>query len=280
MFERFTDRSRRVIVVAQDEARELGHPFIRPEHLALGLLQGEGVAARALSDFGVTYAEVRKRVLAVTPAGEALAGERLPFTPEAKKVLERSLREALRLKHRYIGTEHLLLGLLRVDEQLAAKLFAVNLGLLRARVTQYATGSTEDRVRRSPALHAALGRALGAAGDDPVTTGQVLVALAGDAESQAGKALARLGVSEGALAGAVRDVPVEDTADAPGPPRWFEIRVGGHTTTVQDAELTRILSECPPEQLRALLRQGLGAPNEANEANEENEQTDETEETG
>ena len=80
----------------------------------------------------------------------------------------------------------MLLGLLRVDEQLAAKLFAVNLGLLRARVTQYATGSPEDRVRRSPALHAALGRALGAAGDDPVTTAQVLVALTGDPGSQAG----------------------------------------------------------------------------------------------
>jgi ATP-dependent Clp protease ATP-binding subunit ClpC len=262
MFERFTDRSRRVIVVAQDEAREMGHPFIRPEHLALGLLQGEGVARRALSDFGITYAEVRERVLAVTPAGEARAGERLPFTPEAKKVLERALREALRLKHKYIGTEHLLLGLLRADEELAATLFAVNLGLLRARVTQYASGSPEDRVRRSPALHAALGRALGAAGDEPVTTGQVLLALAGDRESQAGKALASLGLSERALADAVRATPLDDTADAPGPPRWFEIRVGGHTTTVQDAELTRILSECNPEQLRALMRKSLGATNE------------------
>jgi ATP-dependent Clp protease ATP-binding subunit ClpC len=274
MFERFTDRSRQVIVVAQDEARELGHPLIRPEHLALGLVQGVGVAARALSDFGVTYAEVRERVLAVTPAGEALAGERLPFTPQAKKVLERSLREALRLKHRYIGTEHLLLGLLRTDEQLAARLFAVNLGLLRARVTQYATGSPDDRVRRSPALHAALGRASGAAGDDPVTTGQVLVALAGDPESQAGKALATIGMSERALADAVRATPLDNTTDAPGPPRWFEIRFGGHTTTVQDAELTKLLSEVTPEQLRALLRKSLGA------ANEDTEDTEKTEGTG
>jgi ATP-dependent Clp protease ATP-binding subunit ClpC len=257
MFERFTDRSRRVIVVAQDEARELGHPFIRPEHLALGLLQGKGAASRALSDFGVTYAETRERIVAAAPAGEALAGERLPFTPEAKKVLERSLREALRLKHKYIGTEHLLLGLLQTDEQLAADLFAVNLELLRARVVQYATGSPEDRVPRSPALHAALGRAQGASGDAPVTTGQVLVALAGDPESQAGKALDRLGVSERSLVDAVRATHLDDTSDAPGPPRWFEIRLGGVTTTVEDAELTRILSEVSPEQLRELLRKSL-----------------------
>jgi ATP-dependent Clp protease ATP-binding subunit ClpC len=259
MFERFTDRARQVIVVAQDEARELGHPLIRPEHLALGLLQGKGVACRALGDFGVTYDETRARILAATPAGEVLAGERLPFTPEAKKVLEHSLREALRLKHKYIGTEHLLLGLLRTDEHLAADLFAVNLELLRARVIQYATGSPEDRVLRSPALHAALGRAQGAAGDAPVTTGQVLVALAGDPESQAGKALDRLGVSERVLADTVRELPVDDTTDAPGPPRWFEIRLGGVTTTVEDAELTRILSEVSPEQLRELLRKSLSA---------------------
>jgi ATP-dependent Clp protease ATP-binding subunit ClpC len=222
------------------------------------MLHGDGVADRALSDFGVTYAEVRQRLLAVTPAGGALAGERLPFAPEAKKVLERSLREALRLKHKYIGTEHLLLGLLRVDEQLAADLFAVNLELLRARVIQYATGSPEDRVPRSPALHAALGRAQGAAGDEPVTTGQVLVALAGDPESQAGKALAGLGVAERALVAAVRATPLAETSDAPGPPRWFEVRLGGRTTTVQDAELTRILSEVTAEQLRELLRKSLG----------------------
>jgi ATP-dependent Clp protease ATP-binding subunit ClpC len=266
MFERFTDRARRVIVVAQDEARELGHPLIRPEHLALGLLQGKGVAFRALSDFGVTYSETRARIVATRPEGEALAGERLPFTPEAKKVLERSLREALRLKHKYIGTEHLLLGLLRTDEQLAANLYAVNLELLRARVIQYATGAPQDRIPRSPALHAALGRAQGAAGDAPVTTGQVLVALAGDPESQAGKALDRLGISERSLVDAVRETHLDDTTDAPGPPRWFEIRLGGVTTTVEDAELTRILSEVNPEQLRKLLRKSLGATTEETEA--------------
>ncbi len=269
MFERFTDRARRVIVVAQDEARELGHPLIRPEHLALGLLQGKGVAARALSEFGITYAGTRERILAATPAGVSLAGERLPFTPEAKKVLELSLREALRLGHSYIGTEHLLLGLIRMDEEHAADLFPVNLGLLRARVIESATGTPGERASRSPALHAALGRAQGAAGDDPVTTGQVLLALVGDANSQGAQALARLGVSERTLADALRDVPVEETSDAPGAPRWFEIRLGGRTTTVQDAELTRLLASFTPEQIRELLRKGLGEPGEPGEPGEE-----------
>jgi ATP-dependent Clp protease ATP-binding subunit ClpA len=258
MFERFTDRARRVIVVAQDEARELGHPFIRPEHLALGLLRGEGVAGRALGDFGITYEATRERIVATTPAGESRAGERLPFTTEAKKVLERSLRESLGLGHNYIGTEHLLLGLLRSYEELASDLFGVDLALLRMRVIEYARGSSADRSPRSPALHAALGRAQGVAGDEPMTTGQVLVALAGDPESQGARMLARFGVSEGALTDALRDVPLEGTSDAPGPPRWFEIKLGGRTATVQDAELARVLAELDLDQIRAVLRRGLG----------------------
>src|SRR5580704_19337827 len=134
MFERFTDRARRVIVVAQDEARDLGHPFIRPEHLALGLTTSEGLAGQALEEFGVTHAGTRERRVAAMPESEARTGERLPFTPEAKKALEFSLREALRLKHSYIGTEHLLLGLLRLDDRLAAEVFHVDGGLLSTRV--------------------------------------------------------------------------------------------------------------------------------------------------
>jgi ATP-dependent Clp protease ATP-binding subunit ClpA len=259
MFERFTDRARRAIVLAQDEARALGHAQIRPEHLGLGLVQSDGVSGQVLREFGVTYEGTRERIVAVTPAGEApaVAGERLPFTPEAKQVLEKSLREALRLGHKYIGTEHLLLGLLRSYEQLAADLFPVNLGLLRTRVVQYATGGPGERVTRSPALRAALGRAQGAAGDEPITTGHVLVALAGDPDSQGGKALAQLDVSEGALADALREIPVEDTSDASGPPRWFEIRLGGRIETFRDPELAKRLADCAPEQIRELLRKGV-----------------------
>jgi ATP-dependent Clp protease ATP-binding subunit ClpA len=257
MFERFTDRARRTIVVAQDEARDLGHPFIRPEHLALGLTKSEGLAGQALEEFGVTYAGARGRVLTAQPEGEARTGERLPFTPEAKKALEYSLREALRLKHSYIGTEHLLLGLLRLDERLAASVFHLDGEKLRTRVVQLAAGPQGERNRRSPALHTALGRAQGEAGDDPVTTGQLLVAIAADPESQGAKMLERAGVSQGALADALREVPVQGTSDATGSPRWFEIRIGGRTATVEDAELTSLLSKFSPEQIGQLLRRGM-----------------------
>jgi ATP-dependent Clp protease ATP-binding subunit ClpC len=257
MFERFTDRARRTIVVAQDEARELGHPFIRPEHLALGLTTSEGLAGQALEEFGVTHAGVWERVVAAMPQGEARTGERLPFTPEAKKALELSLREALRLKHSYIGTEHLLLGLLRRDDRLAPDVFHVDGANLRTRVIQLAAGTPGDRNRRSPALHTALGRAQGDAGDAAVTTGQLLVAIAADRDSQGAKVLERVGVSEGALMAALRDVPVQGTSDVVGSPRWFEIRVGGHSATVEDEELAALLAEFSPEQIRQLLRRGM-----------------------
>jgi ATP-dependent Clp protease ATP-binding subunit ClpC len=260
MFERFTDRARRAIVVAQDEARDLGHPLIRPEHLALGLTMSEGLAGQALEEFGVTDAGVRERLLAAIPRGEARVGERLPFTPEAKKALELSLREALRLKHSYIGTEHQLLGLLRLDERLAAELYRVDGEKLRTRVIQLAAGTPGERNRRSPAVHTALGRAQGDAGDDAVTTGQLLVAIAADPDSQGAKVLERAGVSQGVLAAALREVPVQGTSDATGTPRWFEIRIGGRSATVEDAELAALLSEFGPEQIRQLLRRGLAAP--------------------
>ena len=257
MFERFTDRARQAIVVAQDEARDLGHPFIRPEHLALGLTMSEGLAGQALEEFGVTHDGIRERVAAAMPASEARTGERLPFTPEAKKALELSLREALRLKHSYIGTEHLLLGLLRRDERLAADVFQVDGDLLRTRVVQLAIGLPGERNQRSPALHTALGRAQGDAGDAPVTTGQLLAAIAADPESQGAKVLERVGVSEGRLAAALREVPVQGTSDATGVPRWFEIRVGGHSARVEDEVLAAVLAAFNPEQIRQLLHRGM-----------------------
>jgi ATP-dependent Clp protease ATP-binding subunit ClpA len=257
MFERFTDRARRAIVVAQEEARDLGHPFIRPEHLALGLTKSEGLAGQALDEFGVTYGAARERLVALLPEGATRAGERLPFTPEAKKALELSLREALRLKHSYIGTEHQLLGLLRLDDRLAAGMFQVDAELLRTRLVQLAAGAPDERNQRSPALHTALGRAQGEAGDAAVTTGQVLVAIGADGNSQGAKVLDRVGVSEGALMAALREVPVQGTSDALGTPRWFEIRVGGHSATVEDEELAGLLADYSPEQIRQLLRRGM-----------------------
>ena len=122
MFERFTDRARRVVVLAQEEARLLNHNYIGTEHILLGFIrEGEGVAARSLQSLGVELDAVREQVLGFVGRGDATMLGHIPFTPPSKKVLELSLREALRLKHDYIGTEHILLGLLREGEGVAAQ---------------------------------------------------------------------------------------------------------------------------------------------------------------
>src|SRR6204780_1755910 len=136
VFERFTDRARRVLVLAQEEARLLNHSFIGTEHILLGLIhEGEGVAAKALESLGITLEKVRDKVEeTIGPAGLSTTGSP-PFTPRAKKVLELSLREALQLGHNYIGTEHMLLGLVREGEGVAAQ-GLVSLGADLARVRQ------------------------------------------------------------------------------------------------------------------------------------------------
>ncbi len=136
MFERFTDRARRVLVLAQEEARLLNHSFIGTEHILLGLIhEGEGLAAKALESLGISLEAVREKVEeTIGPAGSAPTGSP-PFTPRAKKVLELSLREALQLGHNYIGTEHMLLGLVREGEGVAAQVL-MSLGADLSRVRQ------------------------------------------------------------------------------------------------------------------------------------------------
>src|SRR5438128_11336437 len=136
MFERFTDRARRVVVLAQEEARMLNHNYIGTEHILLGLIhEGEGVAAKALESLGISLEAVREKVEeTIGPAGSSTTGSP-PFTPRAKKVLELSLREALQLGHNYIGTEHTLLGLVREGEGVAAQVL-VTLGADLSRVRQ------------------------------------------------------------------------------------------------------------------------------------------------
>jgi ATP-dependent Clp protease ATP-binding subunit ClpC len=123
MFERFTDRSRRVLVLAQDEARELNHDFIGTEHILLGLIrERDGIAARALDAAGVTYVVIRDKVEERSGPRKGSSPGSPPFTPRAKKLLELALREALQFGHTYIGTEHLLLGLLREDDGVAIQI--------------------------------------------------------------------------------------------------------------------------------------------------------------
>jgi len=123
MFERFTDRARRVVVRAQEEARELGHNHIRPEHILLGLIrENEGVGVKALESLNVDLAALRLAVTEALGAGEGSSTGHIPFTPQAKKLLEYSLREALQLGHNYIGTEHILLAICREPGNEAATL--------------------------------------------------------------------------------------------------------------------------------------------------------------
>src|SRR6266542_4358394 len=122
MFERFTDRARRVVVLAQEEARMLNHNYIGTEHILLGLIhEGEGVAAKAVESLGISLEAVRQQVEQIIGHGGQKPSGHIPFTPRAKKVLELSLREALQLGHNYIGTEHVLLGLIREGEGVAAQ---------------------------------------------------------------------------------------------------------------------------------------------------------------
>ena len=136
MFERFTDRARRVVVLAQEEARLLNHRYIGTEHILLGLIhEGEGVAAKALETLGISLEAVRSQVEEIIGQGGSSPSGHIPFTPRAKKVLELSLREALQLGHNYIGTEHILLGLIREGEGVAAQVL-VKLGADLSRVRQ------------------------------------------------------------------------------------------------------------------------------------------------
>ncbi len=144
MFERFTDRARRVVVLAQEEARMLNHNYIGTEHILLGLIhEGEGVAAKALESLGISLESVRGQVEEIIGQGQQAPSGHIPFTPRAKKVLELSLREALQLGHNYIGTEHILLGLIREGEGVAAQVLVklgADLNRVRNTVIQLLSG--------------------------------------------------------------------------------------------------------------------------------------------
>src|SRR5688572_8807056 len=144
MFERFTDRARRVVVLAQEEARLLNHSYIGTEHILLGLIhEGEGVAAKALESLGISLEAVRSQVEEIIGQGGSSPSGHIPFTPRAKKVLELSLREALQLGHNNIGTEHILLGLIREGEGVAAQVLvklSADLSRVRQQVIQLLSG--------------------------------------------------------------------------------------------------------------------------------------------
>jgi ATP-dependent Clp protease ATP-binding subunit ClpC len=167
MFERFTDRARRVVVLAQEEARMLNHNYIGTEHILLGLIhEGEGVAAKALESLGISLEAVRQQVEEIIGQGQQAPSGHIPFTPRAKKVLELSLREALQLGHNYIGTEHILLGLIREGDGVAAQVL-VRLGADLNRVRQQVIQLLHGYQGKEPA-------AAGAASESAPSTSLVL----------------------------------------------------------------------------------------------------------
>ena len=153
MFERFTDRARRVVVLAQEEARRLNHNYIGTEHILLGLIQeGEGHAAKALEELNINIDSVRSEVVEIIGEGQQSPSGHIPFTPRAKKVLELSLREALQLGHNYIGTEHILLGLIREGEGVAAqvlKKLGAELSQVRQTVIKLISSAGESKKQQA-----------------------------------------------------------------------------------------------------------------------------------
>ena len=149
MFERFTDRARRLVALAQDEARRLNHDYIGTEHILLGLIHdGGGVAATALESLGISLNAVRQQVEEIIGQGQHAPSGHIPFTARAKKVLELSLREALQIGHNYIGTEHILLGLIREGDGVAAQVLVklgADLNRVRPRVIELISGQQPDR---------------------------------------------------------------------------------------------------------------------------------------
>ena len=238
MFERFTDRARRAVVLAQEEARALEHNYIGTEHILLGLLrESDGVAARVLGIFGLTLPEAREEVLKSVGRGKKPIVGHIPFTPRSKKVLEFALREALAMGHNYIGTEHILLGVMREGEGPGGRIVAArvpDLSKIRMAVLdmipatpsaggprwlrQPATGpggGPIEPVLTTPAADSSLHAATRLAGTRPVGSHHLMQAALSDANSAAARALTSLGVDLDRALDALRSVDVTGTNDEP-----------------------------------------------------------------
>jgi ATP-dependent Clp protease ATP-binding subunit ClpC len=241
MFERFSGQARQVVVLAQEEARELDHNYIGTEHILLGLLAApDSAAGVSLTALGYTRDNVRAKVEAMIGRGKASPGGHIPFTPRAKKVLELSLREALQLKHNYIGTEHILLGLLREGEGVGAQVLAEKHPLDRIRGDVLARvespGAREAYgAGRTPAAHEVLALAAELAGEAPVGSHHILEAILQQPDSAAAKVLTEAGINLDQLTAILDEVNTEDTTDdtpEQAAARQLELSVTDATVTV------------------------------------------------
>src|SRR5580765_3811750 len=248
MFERFTDRARRVVVLAQEEARMLNHNYIGTEHILLGLIhEGEGVAAKALESLGISLEAVRQQVEEIIGQGQQAPSGHIPFTPRAKKVLELSLREALGLGHNYIGTEHILLGVVREGEGVAAQV----LGRRGSTRPAGESGRPVGEPARTPGAEAAVAAAGELAATAPVGSQHLLEALARSEDTLAGRVLASLGVDAEAIAAKIDELGVEGTSDITpeqAAARLMELRLDGEEVHLvlrdeTSVQLTRTITE-------------------------------------
>jgi len=262
MFERFTDRARRVIVLAQDTAREMGHQQIKPEHLLVALSEGEGPAANAMAQSGVDAKALRDKVarrFESRPSAKKL--NKVPFSPEAKKAMELSLRSALELGHNYIGTEHLFFGVQREAERRSEpldELLGVSASDVHDRALQIVGGVRPVAAMRSPALHTAMSAASRQAGGAKMTTGHLLAAMTADPDSQAFKALAALGISAEAVIAALAQVPLGETSDATPSAHSISFTIGETTTFISDPEVVAALRRLNSDELRKVIKKAIG----------------------
>jgi ATP-dependent Clp protease ATP-binding subunit ClpA len=233
MFERFTNYSRHVIVLAQEEARRLSHNYIGTEHIVLGLLaEPNGLAFKILTEFGMSIEGARAEVTEIVAEGKSEPKGHIPFTPRAKKILELSLRESQALGHEYIGTEHLLLGVLREPDGIGAKIIGKHGELLAVRMAvldQVSTPSAaSEKLRRwrravespgqtglsaTPAADTALAEAARSSGTRPVGSHDLLLAALADPDAAAARALAGLGIDLDQARQALREADVTGTSD-------------------------------------------------------------------
>ena len=271
MFERFTAKARHVVVLAQEEARRLNHNYIGTEHVLLGLLgERDGIACRVLESFGMSLEGARQEVMDLVGAGKKTPRGHIPFTPRAKKTLELSLREALQLQHDFIGTEHILLGLIREGDGVAAQIMRNHADLLAIRTAvldlcpagKAKTGHVLRWLRRgsgyigdpdtapdqpaeqtaltaTPAADATLSEAARLAGAQPVGSHHLLLATLADTDSAAARALAALGVDLDQAKEALRGMDVTGTSDEQPEDagrRQMVIHVGEDRLTIEAAD--------------------------------------------
>jgi ATP-dependent Clp protease ATP-binding subunit ClpA len=249
MFERFTNRARHAVVLAQEEARRLNHNYIGTEHLLLGLLGEQGIASEALERFGVSLASAREEVTSIIGPGKGLVSGHIPFTPRAKKTLELALREAVQLQNNFIGTEHILLGVLREGKGVAAQILAQHannpleirmavLDLVASTPLETTAGARRWLRRRSaghpaemaeapgpgeagvgaelnttPAADRSLSEAARLAGPRPVGSHHLLLAAIADPASAAARALTANGVDLDQIRAAVQGADIAGSSD-------------------------------------------------------------------